>query len=81
MPPITPPMIAPVLFGEESPLLMLLVPVPLFVSLAGAASGFVAGVVVECVLCPGVLPIDASVDLDDDESADVVVFVAVGSVS
>lgn len=67
MPPMTPPIIAPVLFAEESPLLVL--PLPPLVSFAGA--GLVGS---------GVLPEDAPVDLDDDENALVVVCVAVGVV-
>lgn len=59
IPPMTPPMIAPVLFVEEAPVLE--PPPPLAVSFADAS-------VVEGVVGPDVLPGDASVDLNDDET-------------
>ncbi|EHK19352.1 uncharacterized protein TRIVIDRAFT_225220 [Trichoderma virens Gv29-8] len=68
MPPMTPPMIAPVLFAEESLLLVLLLPG--LVSFAGAA-------IVDGVVACDDLPEDASVDLDDDENVLIVICVAV----
>jgi hypothetical protein len=59
MPPITPPTIAPVLFGEEPPLLALRLPPSL--SFVGDA------------FAEGVVPEDASVDLDDDDGDSVAV--------
>lgn len=63
IPPMTPPMIAPVLFVEEPPVLV--PPPPPAVSFADAS-------VVEGVVGPDVLPGDASVDLDDDDETPVV---------
>lgn len=67
MPPMTPPTIAPVLFAEEPPLLVL--PLPPLVSFVGSAF-------VERVVGSGDVPEDASVDLDDDKNALVVVVVS-----
>lgn len=68
---MTPPMIAPVLFDDGLPLLVMLLPP--FVSFAGPSP-------IEGVIGTDALPTDASVDLDDDENALVVTCVIVGVV-
>lgn len=67
---MTPPMIAPVLFGDESLLVLSLAP---FVSFAGPTP-------IDGVIDTDALSTDASVDDDDDESALVEICVVAGVV-